>query len=431
MAKDKHILNFLKKHPHWDEAHRIFVCLVERGYCVYWAGGCVRDAILRRMPKDLDLATDVDPDEVLNLFPGSLDVGKSFGVVIIPLKGGGQVEVARFRSDGHYLDGRHPEGISYSSPREDALRRDFTINSLFFDGERLVDFVGGLEDLNKGIIRCVGDPYSRFSEDYLRILRAIRFSVELDFYIDSQAMQAMSQLGSNIQKISIERVVVELDKMMSGSRNYEALNLIKKTNLSIHIFGPLGELLEGSDCVKVKFICSRCSEKSLRLLFVSLLLFYEKALDVSFDRKTYLSHFKISNSLKKEILHFVAAIHDLTQGKDWLKALKILKGEGGEIILELCHLLLKINQQSDEILLKHIVKLNSLGGVLPEPLVDGDDILTLGFSGPLVGEALDFSYRTQINYPKFSKEKILKLCVKEFNKSFESPSENALGSTRI
>ena len=89
MVKDKHILNFLKKHPHWDEAHRIFVCLVERGYCVYWAGGCVRDAILRRMPKDLDLAADVDPDEVLNLFPGSLDIGKSFGVVMIPLKGGG------------------------------------------------------------------------------------------------------------------------------------------------------------------------------------------------------------------------------------------------------------------------------------------------------------------------------------------------------
>ena len=281
----------------------------------------------------------------------------------------------------------------------------------------MFDFVGGLEDLNKGIIRCVGDPYSRFSEDYLRILRAIRFSVELDFYIDSQAIQAMSQLGSNIQKISIERIVVELGKMMSGSRNYEALNLIKKINLSVYIFGPLGELLEGPDCVKVKFILSRCSEKSLRLLFVSLLLFYDKTLNVSFDRKAYLSHFKISNSLKREVLNFVESIYDLTQGKDWLKALKILGGEEREIILEVCHLFIKINQQSDEILLKHIVKWNSLGGALPEPLVNGDDILALGFSGPLVGEALDFSYRAQINYPKFSKKKILEICVKEFNKS--------------
>ena len=211
----------------------------------------MRDALLGREAKDLDLATDADPNEVLRLFPRALDVGKAFGVIMIPLEGGGQVEVTRFRNDGDYLDGRRPQKVSYSVPQEDALRRDFTVNALFFDGERLIDFVGGLDDIQKQVIRCVGDPEKRFSEDYLRILRAMRFSVELGFSIDPQALQAMTQLRENVEHISVERIVVELHKMMRGSRNYEGLNLMRKTQMSTHILGPLGGLLEGASFEKI------------------------------------------------------------------------------------------------------------------------------------------------------------------------------------
>ena len=423
MEQDNYILKNLQDHPHWEKAYEIFNKLVNRGHCVYWAGGCVRDALLGREAKDLDLATDANPDEVLRLFPHGLEVGRKFGVIIVPLRGMGRVEITRFRDDGKYLDGRHPQDVTYSEPKEDALRRDFTINALFFDGHRVIDFVGGREDLKKGIIRCVGDPEKRFSEDYLRMLRAIRFSVELDFSIESQTLDVISQLGQKIQHISAERILVELKKMMRSPNNYEGLNLIKKTRLGHYIFGEVGNLLEGSgDCEfeKIKFILAQCSEKNFSLLLACLLLFYSdysENVKASFDGRKYLDRFKLSNLMKKEVSSYISAIHSLTKNEDWLRAFQILDRQTGPSFVEFAHLFLRVNNKSDEILLQHRANYQRCcveGGRLPQPLITGDDLLELGWRGALIGEALEFIYREQIDKQILSREELLRIVQEKY-----------------
>ena len=429
MALDNRILENLKNHPHWGEASAVFHRLASRGYCVYWAGGCVRDALLGRRAKDLDIATDADPDQVLSLFPGSLEIGKSFGVVMVPFKGF-TVEVTRFRSDGVYTDGRHPEQIVKASPAEDALRRDFTVNALFFDGHRVIDYVEGLKDLERGVIRCVGDPETRFSEDHLRVLRALRFSVELGFSIESQTLRAVESLASLVRKVSIERVVGELEKMMSTPKNYEALNLIKRVGLGPILFGELGGILNGQrerefTLEKMKFVMAQTSQKRLSLFMTCLILFNFKpvetldflsspspntfdshssgSLDSSkgsdplsleegrhqsspFHVREYLNSFKFSNAVKREILDGVQAFGVLTKEGNTFEALQILDTEKGSLFFELSQLFLKAHNQPDEVLLSYQREYErscGASGRLPKPLLKGEDLLKLGLEWPL------------------------------------------------
>ena len=163
-------------------AKNISATLKERGRQAYLVGGCVRDVLLGRPPKDFDVATDAQPDEVASLFPTSERVGAHFGVVLVR-SGSTQVEVATFRSDHSYSDGRHPDSVQFETdPRQDALRRDFTINALMLDPEsgQILDFAGGRDDLRRGVIRAIGDPEQRFREDHLRMLRAPRFAASAD-----------------------------------------------------------------------------------------------------------------------------------------------------------------------------------------------------------------------------------------------------------
>ena len=158
-----------------------------QGYESLWAGGCVRDQLLNRVPTDYDVATSAPPDSVREIFGHrhTIAVGAAFGVItVIGSKASGNVEVATYRSDAEYIDGRHPVGVTFSDAREDALRRDFTINGLFFDPVEgvVVDYVGGQQDLEHGIIRAIGDPDMRFGEDHLRMLRAVRFQRTLVFH---------------------------------------------------------------------------------------------------------------------------------------------------------------------------------------------------------------------------------------------------------
>lgn len=410
MTPSHHILKNLQNHPHWKEAEAIFNQLVEQGYYACWVGGCVRDAILGRKAKDLDIATDAHPDEVVRLFPNSLEIGKKFGVVMIPLATGGQVEVARFRSDGESLDGRRPQNVIYSLPKEDALRRDFTINALFFDGNTVIDFVGGQKDLQQGLIRCVGDPEKRFLEDHLRMLRAIRFSLELDFSIEPQTFQAIVLWGEKIKHISIERVVVELEKMMRSPCNYEGLNMIKKTGLGHHIFDKVGTLLEEETFEKIKFIMAQYSEKSLQIVLAYMLLFYSENTTL-FDKRKYLTRFKLSKSMIKSVLDYISAYHTLTQVEDEFKAFQTLSQEKGAQFLEFSQLFLRINNKSDDILLKYQSDYQRclVNGKLPQPLLRGDDLLRLGWSGPRIGEVLEFIYREQIKRSISSREELLKI----------------------
>lgn len=222
------VRKFIHAHPHWAAVQTIYHRLVSKGYCAFLAGGCVRDALLGVVAHDLDIATNATPDQIESLFEKTVNVGKSFGVMRVLLDGA-DIEVATFRTDGEYKDGRRPEAVIFSSPQEDAQRRDFTINALFFDlqSEEILDFVEGQQDLVKKIIQTVGNARQRFQEDQLRLLRAARFAAQLDFVIEERTFRAMTELASTVKNVSGERLRDELGKLLKSknvSRGLQAMN---------------------------------------------------------------------------------------------------------------------------------------------------------------------------------------------------------------
>ena len=189
------------------------------GFAAFWVGGCVRDFLLGREPQDYDIATDARPEQIEKLFKRTLAVGRKFGVMIV-VEGGHHFQVATFRAEAEYRDGRRPERVVFSSAEADAQRRDFTVNGLFFDpvAEKLHDWVGGEKDLQAKIIRTIGAPEERFSEDHLRLLRAVRFAAQLGFEIEPQTFAAVKKLAPKIELISAERIRDELIKLFSQNK---------------------------------------------------------------------------------------------------------------------------------------------------------------------------------------------------------------------
>jgi poly(A) polymerase len=209
-------------------ARRVIAKLRGAGHQAYLVGGCVRDLLLGVKPKDFDIATDARPDRIMDLFPSSGRVGAHFGVVLVR-DVFDQVEVATFRSDHDYLDGRHPEYVRFESdPREDVLRRDFTINGLMLDPEadRVLDFVDGQGDLKRGTVRAIGDPYARFREDHLRLLRGVRFAARFGFEIEPATFDAIRRDHALILNVAVERAREELVRILTeggARRGFEML----------------------------------------------------------------------------------------------------------------------------------------------------------------------------------------------------------------
>ena len=199
-----------------EDALTVVKRLRDAGHVAYFAGGCVRDLLLGLQPKDYDVATDAPPDAVRAIFRNTQAVGAAFGVILVRL-GGSQIEVATFRADMEYDDGRHPVGVRFTSAEEDSKRRDFTINGLFLDpiSNQVIDYVGGQEDLRQRVIRAIGDPEARFREDHLRLLRAIRFAARMEFQIEPQTGQAIRHHAPHLTRISPERVADELRLMLT------------------------------------------------------------------------------------------------------------------------------------------------------------------------------------------------------------------------
>jgi poly(A) polymerase len=239
-----------------DFAISIVGTLRESSHKAYLVGGCVRDLLLGREPADYDVTTDAIPEEVMRIFPDTYAVGAQFGVVLVPLPRpkslvskdeNDVVEVATFRSDIGYSDGRHPDQVRFSKdPREDVERRDFTINGLLLDPvtNEVLDFVGGREDLDAGIIRTIGDPERRFAEDKLRMLRAVRFAARFDYAIEPATLRAIQKLASQIEQVSRERVRDELGKMLTEGQARRAFLLLDETGL-LHEVLPEVEAMKG------------------------------------------------------------------------------------------------------------------------------------------------------------------------------------------
>jgi putative nucleotidyltransferase with HDIG domain len=219
----------------------IIETLRQHGFQAYLAGGCVRDLLLKREPADFDVASDATPTQVMEIFPDTYAVGEKFGVVLVPFPeerldstGSETIEVATFRSDHGYSDGRHPDAVRFSqNPQEDVVRRDFTINGMMLNpvsGE-VLDFVGGRNDLNAGLIRAIGDPDRRFDEDKLRMLRAVRFAARFEYRIEHETFAAIQRHAEEIQIVSRERVRDELTKMLMEGHGRRAFLLLDETGL--------------------------------------------------------------------------------------------------------------------------------------------------------------------------------------------------------
>jgi poly(A) polymerase len=219
--------------PRRQAATNIVRRLRDAGFAAYLVGGCVRDIVMGRVPKDYDVATSARPAQLVEMFPDSLTVGAQFGVVIVPREEG-SVEVATFRSDGLYADGRHPVQVEYAkSAEEDVQRRDFTINGLLYDPVegKVIDYVGGQTDIRGRRIRTIGDPYKRFSEDRLRVLRAVRFAARFNFELDPAAADAIRDRASEIRMVSAERIRDEILKILTEGQARRGFELLDSTNL--------------------------------------------------------------------------------------------------------------------------------------------------------------------------------------------------------
>jgi tRNA nucleotidyltransferase/poly(A) polymerase len=219
-----------------DIAISILRTLHAAGHEAWLVGGCVRDELRGAVPKDFDIATDARPEQVEAIFPKTIGVGKSFGVMLV-LEGGEQFEVATFRAESGYTDGRRPDSVTFGDAEADALRRDFTINGLFLNPvtNELRDWVGGEADLKAGVLRTIGDPAERFGEDHLRLLRAVRFAAQLDFQIEPANFAAVQQHAENINRVSAERIRDELLKLFRPPHAARGLDLLRDSGLLAHV----------------------------------------------------------------------------------------------------------------------------------------------------------------------------------------------------
>jgi tRNA nucleotidyltransferase/poly(A) polymerase len=275
-------LEVLKLHRQWPAALQICQILTAKGFQAVFAGGAVRDALRGISPHDFDIATSATPTEVETIFAdwNPVSVGKSFGVIVLPQVGeSGSIEIATFRKDGKYSDGRHPDTVIFSDLQEDAKRRDFTVNALFFDpvSAEIIDFVGGLNDLKARIIRAVGQPKARFDEDELRMLRAIRFSGQLQFGIAEETFSAIREKAVEVSRrsaeqrtawVSRERIRDEVDKMLSAGDAALAFQNLSLSGIGELVFETWTHLvLPVRDPV---FRCSKLEARRLGLFYRTL-----------------------------------------------------------------------------------------------------------------------------------------------------------------
>ena len=219
-----------------DAAAEIVKELRSRGYEAYFVGGCVRDMVMKIEPADYDIATSAHPEEITKIFPRTEAIGAQFGVVLVIMRGH-PFEVATFRSDQAYIDGRHPSGVVFTDAKQDVLRRDFTINGLLYDpltGE-VLDYVNGRADIDAKIVRAIGDPHERFEEDKLRILRAIRFGARLGYTIEQETWEAVRAMAPKIHQVSSERVRQELARILTEGQSARGVKMLEESGLRAQI----------------------------------------------------------------------------------------------------------------------------------------------------------------------------------------------------
>ena len=292
-------------------------CLAKAGFQAFWVGGCVRDARLGQAPTDYDIATDATPDEIEHLFRKTIPVGKQFGVIVV-LEAGHEYQVATFRAEGDYADGRRPGSVRFTDAREDTLRRDFTINGLFYDplADELHDWVGGQADLEARRIRTIGDPAERFGEDRLRLLRAVRFAVQLGFEIEPATFAVVQQHAAAIREVSAERIRDELLKLFRLPHAAHGLDLLHESRLLPEVLPELAATIgceqppeyhpEGDVFTHIRLMLSHLPADAGTTLIWSVLMHdIAKPATLSRDggRIRFLGHEKVGATMALEIMN--------------------------------------------------------------------------------------------------------------------------------
>jgi tRNA nucleotidyltransferase/poly(A) polymerase len=377
-------------------AIKIIEQLRREGFHALLAGGCVRDMLLGRRAKDYDVATEAKPQDVIRLFRRTLKVGAQFGVVIVLMENQ-QVEVATFRTESGYDDGRHPGSVHFAGAAEDASRRDFTINGMFYDPleQRVVDYVEGQADLGSRTIRTIGKPAERFGEDYLRMLRAVRFSTQLGFAIEPATWAAVCKNASKIAKISGERIAVELEGILAHPNRAAGASMLFESGLVGAIFPGLAG--ERADCAvavlkqlrkKVDFalalagLFAGCQTEFAMRSCQVLKLSRNQTKHIRFllDNRGRLLNEQMSLAELKTILG-EPYFRDLYE---FQRAIQETKGDGRRSLAPLTNLRKRIK---------------ALGNVelQPKPLLNGHDLIRLGaVPGPALGQLAEELYTAQL-----------------------------------
>lgn len=417
-----------------DEQRRFAIQIVRKlranGFEALWAGGCVRDQLLGRIPKDYDVATNATPEQIRQIFGQrrTLAIGAAFGVItVLGPESAGMIEVATFRKDATYSDGRHPDHVTFSSSEEDAARRDFTINGLFYDPleERVIDYVGGQQDLEDRIIRAIGNPRERFAEDKLRMLRAIRFSSTFDFVLEKDTLEAIREMADQITVVSPERIAMEMRRMLVDHNSATAVKLLLSTKLANAVLPEIVTVTEKNDeqnregqgrgeeiLEKTLAILSRLKEPNFSLALATLL---HKVSDAEGVKEVSL-RWRLSNKETDLAVWIVENQQTIIrpQTMRWSVLQPILIQEG---INDLLEFLEASSPEGESAAVYCLNKLLQPPEVLdPPPLITGDDLLKLGVpQGPAYKQILQKVRDAQLDQLIHSREEAIKM-IEKFTK---------------
>ena len=384
-----------------DAAVKIIRRLRSRGFEALLAGGCVRDMLLKRTASDYDIATNACPGEVIKMFKRTRKVGAKFGVVIVLIEDK-QIEVATFRTETGYTDGRHPSSVEFASAAEDASRRDFTINGMFYDPlkKEVIDYVQGRADLKARLIRTIGEPAARFGEDYLRMLRAIRFSTQLGFAIEPKTFSAVYSHSKNISKISGERIAMELEAILISPKRSEGVSKLIQSGLAEEIFSGFS-----GDKAKLGVRILNHLRKNIDFPLALSCLFAGFSTEYAIEKSGVL---KLSRNQIKHIKFLLANRGKLLDRDMSLAQLKLVVSEPYfRDLYELQRAIQKAESKSTSALVNLRKRIKDLGDIelRPKPLLNGHDLILLGAArGPKLGQLAEEMYIAQLEGKLHKKE---------------------------
>jgi poly(A) polymerase len=421
-------------------AFQVATVLRGAGFAVYYVGGCVRDRLLGVETSDIDLCTDAPPARLRELFPGSPEVGAHFGVVIVRAEET-EVEVATFRSEHSYRDGRHPDAVAFETdPKKDVLRRDFTINALLEDpfSGKVLDYVGGKADLETGVIRAIGDPRKRLAEDHLRLLRAVRFAARFSFEIEPGTFLAMREMAATVQRIAPERVQGELTRILTEGGARRGLEMLDASGLLPHVLPEAARLKgvpqpadfhpEGDVWTHTMLVLDSLGPCTPALGWAALLHDIAKPETIQFtDRIRFHGHSEKGAGAARRILTRLRCSNELTEAVAALVGAHMRfqdvpkMGEAAfRRFLRLPHFeeLLQLHRadclgarkgsETLELIARRRATLTE-SDIHPKPLLSGDDLIELGYPpGPAMGEMLRALEEEQLDARLRSREEALR-----------------------